>query len=149
MWIFTAGDICDANCIWGKIQRVQKAKNTMSFPLMLLDIDLSLLNMSAFTWSWNRTGQQSWQRLMGVYVQKPLGWSQICHPQIAILIQEHQWSNIENLSKPKKLVFEHSLIHIWTWRSMHLEYCPNDWSTYLSKFSQTNVALLTVKVENP
>lgn len=46
---------CDhrnANCIWGKIQQVQKGeKNTLSFPVTPWDIGASLWNMSAFNTS--------------------------------------------------------------------------------------------------
>lgn len=60
--------------------------------------------------------------------------------QKATLAKEHKWSDIENLPKPDKHVFE-------TWsaipdtymnmKSMHLESCPSlAQHAYVSKFSQ-------------
>ncbi|KAI5088835.1 general transcription factor II-I repeat domain-containing protein 2-like, partial [Silurus meridionalis] len=60
----------------------REEKNTLSFPVTPLSIDPSLLNTTAFA------------DLEDVARQK------------AVLAQNHKWSDIENLPKPDKLVFE-------------------------------------------
>lgn len=94
-----------------RFSEFRKEKNTLSFPVTPLDIDPSLLNMSAFT----GVSQPDLEIELADIADKELCASKFesltadleeVARQKAILAGEHKWSDIENLPKPDKLVFE-------------------------------------------
>ena len=94
-----------------RFSEFRKEKNTLSFPVTPLDIDPSMLNMSAFTF----VSQPDLEIELADIADKELWVSKFksltadledVARQKAILAREHKWSEIENLPKPDKLVFE-------------------------------------------
>lgn len=89
----------------------RKEKTTLSFPVIPLDIDPSLLNMSAFP----GVSRPDLEIELADIADKDLWVSKFksltaeledVARQKAILGQNHKWSDIENLPKPDKLVFD-------------------------------------------
>ncbi|XP_044275526.1 general transcription factor II-I repeat domain-containing protein 2A-like [Varanus komodoensis] len=89
----------------------REEKNTLSFPVTPLTIDPSLLNMTAFA----GVSQPDLEMELADIADKDLWVSKFKHltanledvaRQKTILAQNHKWSDIENLPKPDKLVFE-------------------------------------------
>lgn len=111
MGLFTACNYCNASCIWRKIQQVQTGKNSLSFPVKPLDIDPSLLNISAFT----GVSQLDLEIELADIVDKELWVSkfknltadleEVAH-QKPVLAKDRKWSDVESLHKPDKLVFK-------------------------------------------
>jgi len=88
----------------------RKEKNTLSFPVTPLDIDPSMLNMSAFTF----VSQPDLEIELADIADKELWVSKFksltadledVARQKAILAREHKWSDKEYLPKPDKRVF--------------------------------------------
>uniref|UniRef100_A0A8D2J826 Uncharacterized protein n=1 Tax=Varanus komodoensis TaxID=61221 RepID=A0A8D2J826_VARKO len=89
----------------------REEKNTLSFPVTPLTIDPSLLNMTAFA----GVSQPDLEMELADIADKDIWVSKFKHltanledvaRQKAILAQNHQWNDIENLPKPDRLVFE-------------------------------------------
>jgi hypothetical protein len=94
-----------------RFSEFRKEKSTLSFPVTPLDIDPSMLNMSAFTF----VSQPDLEIELADIADKEVWVSKFksltadledVARQKAILAREHKWSEIENLPKPDKLVFE-------------------------------------------
>ena len=94
-----------------RFSEFRKEKNTLSFPVTPLDIDPSLLNMSAFT----GVSQPDLEIELADIADKDLWVSKFKSLRVdleevarqkATLAKEHKWSDIENLPKSDKLVFE-------------------------------------------
>ena len=142
MWVFTAWDNRNAKCIWGKIQRVQKGTNTLSLPVTPLDIDPSLLNMSAFT----GLSQQDFEieldeKTNGCSSSK--AWqliSKMSPVRRPFSLKSTNGAILKTSPRPTNLCSKHGMPFptlIWTWRNMHLESCPSlDQHTYASRFSR-------------
>ncbi len=130
------------NAFGERFREVRHEKSTLSFPVTPLDTDISLLNMSAFT----GVSQPDLEIELADIADKDLWVSKlkrltadlehVAHLK-AIFAHEHKWSDIENLPKPDKLVFE-------TWNTIPDTYvnmkkyafCPFlDQHTYASRFS--------------
>ncbi len=99
------------NAFGGRFREFRQEKGTLSFPVTPLDTDISLLNMSAFT----GVSQPDLEIELADIADKDLWVSKFKRltadlehvaRQKAILAHEHKWSDIENLPKPDKLVFE-------------------------------------------
>lgn len=89
----------------------REEKNTLSFPTSPLNIDPSLLNMTAFT----AISQPDLEMELADILDKDVWVSKFkcltvsledVARQKAILAQTHKWSDIEKLPRPDKLVFE-------------------------------------------
>lgn len=89
----------------------REEKSTLSFPVTPLTIDPSLLNMTAFA----GVSQPDLEMELADIADKDMWVSKFNRltaqledvaRQKAILAQNHKWSDIDNLPKPDKLVFE-------------------------------------------
>ncbi|KAK9513127.1 hypothetical protein VZT92_018660 [Zoarces viviparus] len=104
--------IIEMQTAFGKrFSEFREEKSTLSFPVTPLDIDPSQLNMSAFP----GVSQPDLEIELADIADKDLWMSKFksltadledVARQKAVLAREHKWSDIENLPKPDKLVFE-------------------------------------------
>lgn len=94
-----------------RFSEFRKEKATLSFPVTPLDIDPSLLNISAF----EEVSQPELEMELADIADKELWVSKFkslrteledLARQKATLAQNHQWRDIENLPKPDQLVFQ-------------------------------------------
>ncbi|KAK7918764.1 hypothetical protein WMY93_010048 [Mugilogobius chulae] len=94
-----------------RFSEFRKEKSTLSFPLAPLSVDVSLLNMDPFT----DVSRPDLELELADIVDKEMWTSKFVTltaelenvaRQKARLAQLHKWSDIENLPKPDKMVFE-------------------------------------------
>ncbi|KAK7909442.1 hypothetical protein WMY93_014126 [Mugilogobius chulae] len=94
-----------------RFSEFRKEKSTLSFPLAPLSVDVSLLNMDPFT----DVSRPDLELELADIVDKEMWTSKFVTltaelenvaRQKARLAQIHKWSDIENLPKPDKMVFE-------------------------------------------
>ncbi|OCU00129.1 hypothetical protein XELAEV_18005914mg [Xenopus laevis] len=101
-----------------RFSEFRKEKNTLSFPVTPLDIDPSLLDISAFT----GISQPDLEIELADIADKDLWVFKFKNLtldleeiacQKATLAKEHKWNDVENLPKPDKLIFETWILSIF------------------------------------